>query len=118
MLCGSSTTQIVLRLRVELRAVQARIGIGDVVAHRAEAHVHLGVADGVGERQGFFRLGAQNMEREALRGLRPDAGQMFELVDQTLDRFGKIRHEDVFRDGVWRAGGICTQFSNCPSLSF
>ena len=76
------------------RAVEAWINIGDVIAHRAEPHVHLGVADRIGQRQGFLGLSAQNMKREALRRLGPYPGQMFELVDQTLDGFGKIRHED------------------------
>ncbi len=42
------------------------------------------------------------MKREALRGLGPDAGQMFELVDQALDRFSEISHEDC---SVTQCGG-------------
>ena len=42
----------------------------------------------------LFGLGAQNVKRQALRGLRADAGQMFQLIDQPLDGFGEIRHEN------------------------
>jgi hypothetical protein len=42
------------------------------------------------------------MEREALRGLGPDAGQMFELVDQALDRFREISHDEC---SVTKCGG-------------
>jgi hypothetical protein len=43
------------------------------------------------------------MKREALRCFGPDAGQMFELVDQALDRFGEISHEGY---SVMESGGL------------
>ena len=52
----------------------------------------LGVANGVGQRQRVFRVGAQNVKRQALRGLCADAGQVFQLIDQPLDGLGEIRH--------------------------
>src|ERR1700682_2203552 len=84
------------------RAVQARIGIGDVVAHRTKSHVHLGVADSIGEGERIIRSNAHDLKREALRTLGPDAAQMYELVDQSLDRFGEIRHEEF---SVTECGG-------------
>ena len=45
----------------------------------------------------FSRIRAENMKRQALRGLRADAGQMLQLVDQPFDGFGEIRHEIIFR---------------------
>ncbi len=54
------------------------------------------------EQNRILRRDAQNVKREALRGLGPDAGQMFELVDQALDRFGKISHEEF---SVTECGG-------------
>ena len=74
-------------------AVEARIRVGDVVAGGALADFFFGVANGVGERHGFFRGGAQQMKREALRGFLSDAGKMFQCVDQSFDGGGKIRHE-------------------------
>jgi hypothetical protein len=38
------------------------------------------------------------MEREPLRGLLPYTGQTAELVDQTLERRGKVGH------GKWEVG--------------
>jgi len=34
------------------------------------------------------------VERQALRGLCANAGQMFQLIDQTLDGLGEIRREN------------------------
>jgi len=84
------------------RAIQARIGVRDVVAHRAKSHIQLGVADGVGEGQRIFRRDAEDMKREPLLQSWPDAGQMFELVDQALDRFREISHEEF---SVTECGG-------------
>ena len=58
-------------------AVEARIRVGDVAAGGALANFFFGVANGVGERHGFFRLSAQEMECEALRGFLSNAGKMF-----------------------------------------
>ena len=74
-------------------AVKARIRVGDVSAGSALSDFFFGVANGVGKRHGFFRSGAQEMEREALRGFLSDTGKMFESVDQSFNGGGKIRHE-------------------------
>ena len=87
------------RLRVALGAEVARVGVGDVVADRAFADFVLGVANRVGERQGLLAIHAQKIEGEALRGLLPDAGQVFQFVDQPRDGRRKIRHRLIFWNG-------------------
>jgi hypothetical protein len=74
-------------------AVEARICVGEVAAGGALADFFFGVADGVGQRHGFFRRGAQEVKGQALRGLLSNAGKMFESVDQSFNRGGEIRHE-------------------------
>jgi len=73
-------------------AVQAGVGVGDVIAHRAEAHVQFGVTNRIGERQRLLLSGAKNVKGEPLRGLGSDSGQVLELVDEALDRCGEVRH--------------------------
>jgi hypothetical protein len=41
---------------------------------------------------GVIPAGAQHVEREALRGLLPDAGEALEFGDQAGQRFGEIGH--------------------------
>ena len=72
--------------------VEARIGIGDVVTGRAGTNFFFGVANGVGEAESVFRSGAQDMEGEALGSFLADTGKMFQLVDESFNRSGKIRH--------------------------
>ena len=74
-------------------AVKAGISISDVITDAAFADFQLGVANGVGKRDGVFRAGAQDMESKALCRLLADAGQSFELIDKPGDRFGKVRHQ-------------------------
>ena len=52
-----------------LRAVDAGIDVGDVVADGAEAELSLRARMAVGERSGIGFAGAQDVEGEALRGL-------------------------------------------------
>src|SRR5208282_1123260 len=73
-------------------AEEARILIGDVVADRAFADFFLGVANCVGESEGLVAVRAKQIKGEALRGFLPDAGQMFQFVDQTRYGWGEIRH--------------------------
>ena len=73
-------------------AIEARVGIGDVVAGRAGADLLLGVANGVGEAESVFGSGAEDVEGEALGGFLADAGEVLQFVDQTFNRSGKIRH--------------------------
>ena len=67
-------------------AIEARVGIRDVVAHRAFADIGFRVANRVGKRHRVFRLRAQQKKREPLRRFLADAGQMFQFVDQTRNR--------------------------------
>jgi hypothetical protein len=41
---------------------------------------------------GGFPIIAQHMKSEALRRFLPDARQALEFLNQTRERFGKIRH--------------------------
>ena len=45
----------------------------------------LDLADRVGQGVGVLRVGAQDVEGQALGGALPDAGQLAELGDQALD---------------------------------
>jgi hypothetical protein len=54
--------------------------------------VQLGVANGVGQREGFFGPDAEKMKREALRGLLADSRKALQLVDEFGDGFGEVGH--------------------------
>src|SRR5262249_31133211 len=73
-------------------AVQARIGVGDVVTHRALSDLLLRVSNGIGQPQGILGRRPQNVERKSLRGFLSDSGKVLQFVDQALNRHGKIRH--------------------------
>src|SRR5690606_9663531 len=60
--------------------------LGDVPADLAEAHARLDVADHLDEARDVLRVLGEEVERDALGALGPDAGQPPELVDQVLDR--------------------------------
>ena len=65
-------------------AHHAARAFGEVEAMFALAHLRARVEDGMREIAGLFRRDAQQMQRQALRGFRPDAGQAFERIDQAL----------------------------------
>ena len=62
--------------------------VGEVEAHLAQADALLDLADRVGERVGVLGRGAQDVERQPLRGALPDARQLAELGDEALDGRG------------------------------
>src|SRR6185312_8592867 len=64
--------------------------VGDVAAHRTKFHAVAHLAQNCGEPINLWRLHRQQMKRDPLRALRPDAGQLAELVDQILD--GAFEH--------------------------
>jgi hypothetical protein len=66
---------------------------GEVEAPAAEADGLLGLDDGGGQWKRFFRGETQQVEREPLRGLRPDAGQLAQLVDELL--YGRAIEDGV-----------------------
>jgi hypothetical protein len=70
------------------RAQRTRIGVGDVVADRAVRDAGLDVADGVGEPIGLLARRLEDVKRQPLRALGPDAGQRLQLLDQPDERFG------------------------------
>jgi hypothetical protein len=65
-------------------------GLGrEVEADLAVADGLLDLADRIGQRQRLLVGGAQDVEREPLRGALPDAGQASELRDEAIDRGGE-----------------------------
>ena len=82
---ASSTTQIVAGLRRGSRQIDAGLLLGDVAADLAEPHLLAHLDEDLGEAGHVEGLGLQDVERDALRRLRPDAGQAAELVDELLN---------------------------------
>ena len=73
-------------------AIDARIDVGDVVAHRTQPQAGFHVAHRGGQRLGVFIAGAQNVEGQPLRALRAHARQLLQLVNQPRHRLRKFRH--------------------------
>ena len=73
-------------------AVGARVDVGDVVAHRAEAQIRFDVAYGLREAFGVFIAGAEDVEGKTLRALGSNARQLLQLVDEARHGFGETRH--------------------------
>ena len=74
-------------------AERAGIGVGDVIARRAVGDALLDVADGVAQPLGILARRAQDVEREPLRALGADAGQLLQLLDEADEGSG--------RDTMW-----------------
>src|SRR5215470_2341244 len=64
-------------------AENARVLVGDVIANGALADFFFRLADRVGKSERLAAIRAQQVKREPLRGLLSDAGQAFQLVNQT-----------------------------------
>ena len=79
MMCGS---------RASLLQNGAGIGVGDVVADRAVGDALLHVAQRVDQTVGQLARRLQQVKRQPLRALRPDAGQADELLDETGQGIG------------------------------
>ena len=60
-------------------------GLGDVAADLAEPHLVLHLGQRRDEPRDVLGVGCQQMERDSLRALGPDAGKPAELVNQVLD---------------------------------
>jgi hypothetical protein len=84
---------------IRIAAIGTQLGIADVVALRANAQVVFYVREGRGERSRLIARRAQYIKREPLGLFLPDAGQPAELVNQTLQRRGKVRHERLKKTG-------------------
>jgi len=69
--------------------------VGDVAAHRAEAHAVADLGQHRGEPVDVRRFDGQQVKGDALRALRPDTRQLAELVDQILDR--SFKHVGAIR---------------------
>src|SRR4029077_15286313 len=78
------------RIPARIAADPASVLVGDVAAHRAELHAVAHLAQHGGQPIDVGRLHRQQMKRDTLRALRPDTGQLAELVDQILD--GAFEH--------------------------
>ena len=68
---------------------RARIGVGDVVADRAVGDALLDVAHRLDEASACSRGRLEDVKREALRALGPDAGQALQLFDEADEGSGK-----------------------------
>ena len=92
MLCGSSTTQIILRLRVGL--AQYRQGSVSVMLLQTLHSRMFSLASRMASASARASSGAdaQEVKGQALRCFLADSGQAFELVDQSNDGFGEVRH--------------------------
>ena len=60
----------------------ARLRLGNVAAHLADAHIRANPLNGPGQIQGFLARNAQKMKGQALGGLVPDPGKSGDLADQ------------------------------------
>ncbi len=58
---------------------------GEVEAARAEADDLFDLDESVGQGKGFLGRQLEQVEREALGGLGPDAGKLAQLIDELLD---------------------------------
>jgi len=67
-------------------AVAAALRGRDVPAHLAEPHALLDLLQHVLQPRHVRGIRGEQVERDPLRALGPDAGQPAELVDQVLDR--------------------------------
>ena len=67
------------------RQIEQVVLLGDVAADLAEAHLVAHLEEDLGEPGHVEVLGLHDVERDALRRLRADAGQAPEFVDQFLD---------------------------------
>jgi len=74
------------------RAINTWIDIGDVVANGAKTQIRFDVSHRRGQCLGVVIAGAENVKGEALRALGPDAGELFQLIDQARHGFGKFGH--------------------------
>lgn len=73
-------------------AVDAGVDVGDVVAEGAEAQVGLELSDGEGEGVGIGGGGTEDVEGQALGGLRAYSGELAELLDEARHGFGEAGH--------------------------
>src|SRR5690606_13182706 len=74
-----------LRVAARVAADAAALLLGDVAAHFAELHSRAHLGEQLGEPDDIEGRRLQDMERDPLRGLRADAWQPAELVDELLD---------------------------------
>src|SRR5262249_8265491 len=75
-----------------IAADPAGILLGDVEAHRAVEDPRLELRQRLGELSDLVRRSLEKEEGEALRRLRPDAGQLLERFDEPRDGLGIVRH--------------------------
>ena len=101
---GSSTTQIVSgSRRSSPQTAQSSPTLGDVEADLAERGPFLHGDDRVGQPARVLAGHLQDVERDALRRLGPDAGQAAELVDEGAERAGVHRRAgSPFVSWGWR----------------
>lgn len=80
------TDDVVLAAGVGADAADLRLG--QVEANAALADVGLDIADGLGQGEGLFGVGFEDVKRQPFGGLGADAGQGGELLNQFIQTFG------------------------------
>ncbi len=74
------------------RAEVTWVILGNVAADRAFADFLFRVANRIRQPQRVFRRTSQKKKRQPLCGFLSDSGQVFQFIDESFDRSGKIRH--------------------------
>jgi hypothetical protein len=62
------------------------------VANGARPNFFFGVANRVRERQRILSRRSEQVKRQALRGLLANSWEVFQLIDESFDGSGKVRH--------------------------
>jgi hypothetical protein len=81
-------------------AIGAELGIANVVAERAKAEAIFDVEQGLGEALGVLAGLAENMKRQALRGLLAHAGKALEFLNQPLEGLSKVHNLQDFAQRI------------------
>ena len=78
------------RVAARVTAQRARVGLAEVAARRAEADALAHGTDRIGQPQRVLFGDAQQMQRQTLCALQPDARQLLELGDEQLQVLGGV----------------------------
>src|SRR6185503_9346491 len=91
-------------------AIPARVGVGNVIADRAEDDLVFYFLNRGDQRIRLLRACAQKMKREALSGFGSDARQLLKLVDEFGDWFCVVEHRFI-------TVVVCVVYSSRPIVS-
>src|SRR5262245_29434275 len=90
----------------------ARIHIGEIVAGRTTANRPLNLDDRLGQFSCIGGIHLQHKESETLSGLGTNTRKFLELIDQPIDRFRDIGHQN--RPGIFNPPVI---FPSWPAIA-